>query len=71
MKEMNSDTHSCRHSLDSLAIFAEAGRQSFMIRDTFAILDKNEGELSFSFLLLSLLLFLLHPSRSKTRKTHW
>jgi hypothetical protein len=37
MNMMNSETHSCRHSLLSLLIFAPAGRLSFMIRATFAI----------------------------------
>jgi hypothetical protein len=34
MKEMNSLTHSCIHSLASLAIFAFSGSAFFMIRAT-------------------------------------
>lgn len=34
MKEMNSLTHSCMHSLASLAIFAFSGRAIFMMRAT-------------------------------------
>lgn len=34
MKEMNSLTHSCMHSLASFAIFAFSGRAIFMIRAT-------------------------------------
>lgn len=34
MNEMNSDTHSCIHSLASFAIFAFSGRADFMIRAT-------------------------------------
>lgn len=34
---MNSDTHSCTHSLASFAIFALSGNAAFMIRPTFAI----------------------------------
>ena len=34
MKEMNSLTHSCIHSLASLAILAFSGRAVFMIRAT-------------------------------------
>jgi hypothetical protein len=34
---MNSDTHSCTHSLASLLTFAEPGKAFFMIRATFAI----------------------------------
>src|SRR5688500_14295647 len=34
MKDMNSLTHSCMHSLASLAIFALSGRAFFMIRAT-------------------------------------
>jgi hypothetical protein len=34
MKEMNSLTHSCMHSLASLAILALSGRAVFMIRAT-------------------------------------
>jgi hypothetical protein len=37
MKLMNSDTHSCTHSLASFAIFAVGGTAFFMIRETFAI----------------------------------
>ena len=37
MKLMNSDTHSCTHSLASLAILAVDGTDCFIIRDTFAI----------------------------------
>lgn len=35
--EMNSDTHSCTHSLASLAIFALSGNAAFIILPTFAI----------------------------------
>jgi hypothetical protein len=34
MKEMNSDTHSCTHSLASLAILALSGKDFFMMRAT-------------------------------------
>ena len=34
MNEMNSLTHSCIHSLASLAIFAFSGKADFMIRAT-------------------------------------
>jgi hypothetical protein len=34
MKEMNSLTHSCMHSLASFAIFAFSGRAVFMMRAT-------------------------------------
>ena len=37
MKLMNSETHSCTHSLASLETFAEAGSEFFMIRATLAI----------------------------------
>lgn len=49
MKEMNSDTHSCMHSLASLAIFAFSGRAFFMIRATgakFRMLASNWSYLS-------------------------
>jgi hypothetical protein len=36
-KLMNSETHSWTHSLASFAIFAESGREFFMILPTFAI----------------------------------
>ena len=37
MKLMNSDTHSCTHSLASFDTFAVPGKLVFMIRATFAI----------------------------------
>lgn len=37
MKEMNSETHSCTHSLASLDTLAVVGSEFFMIRDTLAI----------------------------------
>src|SRR5260370_1348676 len=54
MKLINSDTHSCTHSLASFAILAVGGTAFFMIRETFAIFfgggggqtaDKNEEDL--------------------------
>jgi len=37
MNEINSDTHSCTHSLASFAILDVPGIEDFMIRATFAI----------------------------------
>jgi hypothetical protein len=37
MKEMNSETHSCTHSLASFDTFALIGNEFFMILDTLAI----------------------------------
>ncbi len=44
MNEMNSDTHSCIHSLASFAIFAFSGRADFMIRATGAKLRMLASE---------------------------
>ena len=43
-KLINSDTHSCTHSLASLAIFAFDGRAFFMILPTFAIWALRVGQ---------------------------
>lgn len=39
MKEMNSETHSCTHSLASFDTFALMGNEFFMILETLAICD--------------------------------
>jgi len=44
MNEINSDTHSCMHSLASFAIFAFSGRADFMIRATGAKLRMLASE---------------------------
>lgn len=41
MKLMNSETHSCTHSLASFEIFAVPGTDDFIIRDTFAICTRK------------------------------
>jgi hypothetical protein len=41
MKLINSDTHSCTHSLASFAILAVGGTAFFMMRETFAIYAPN------------------------------
>ena len=53
MKEMNSLTHSCMHSLASLAILALSGSAIFMIRATGAKLRMlaSEAVLLFAFVL--------------------
>ena len=50
MNEMNSLTHSCMHSLASLAIFAFSGKAIFMIRATGAKLRMLASEVRSSFL---------------------
>jgi hypothetical protein len=46
MNEMNSLTHSCMHSLASLAIFALSGNAIFMIRATGAKLRMLASEIT-------------------------
>ena len=52
MKEMNSLTHSCMHSLASLAIFAFSGSAPFMILATGAKLRMLASQSSLPLLLL-------------------
>jgi hypothetical protein len=57
MKEMNSDTHSCMISFDSLEILALEGRADFMIREMLAMGRNLHSNRELPFLLT---LFFVH-----------